>query len=364
MITITDVAACRRRRARDGVAGAERIGDGLGRAGRAGPGRRRRARLPAVGPGPRAAPPAHQVWAAIIADIENPFFTAVVRGIEDVARRRGPPARAVQLRRGPRRRRPRTSTSCVAERMAGVVIAVASTRRVDARRRCSMRGIPVVAVDRRPAHARGRLGGRRQPARRATGDRAPRSTAARDASRASPARLGSSTASERLRRLPATRSRGAGARSDAALVRRADFKEEGGYRAARSLLEAAAPPDALFVANNLMTVGALRALRERGPAGPRRRARSSASTTRRWTTLVSPAAHRRRPADLRDRPARPALAGYGGRSGERPARRAARRRSSCGRARCGPAPSRPPGCLEIDFAHVRGCDPPRTCEAR
>ena len=30
-----------------------------------------------------------RVWAAIIADIENPFFTAMVRGIEDVARAEG-----------------------------------------------------------------------------------------------------------------------------------------------------------------------------------------------------------------------------------------------------------------------------------
>ena len=29
------------------------------------------------------------MWAAIIADIENPFFTAMVRGIEDVARSDG-----------------------------------------------------------------------------------------------------------------------------------------------------------------------------------------------------------------------------------------------------------------------------------
>ncbi len=61
---------------------------------------------------------------------------------------------------------------------------------------------------------------------------------------------------------------GAGLRPDRSLVRRADFKEEGGYRAARSLLESSSPPDALFVANHPMTVGALRALRDLGRRVP------------------------------------------------------------------------------------------------
>ena len=34
-----------------------------------------------------------------------------------------------------------------------------------------------------------------------------------------------------------------------ALVRRANFRQDGGYKAARSLLESPNPPDALFVAN-------------------------------------------------------------------------------------------------------------------
>ncbi len=56
--------------------------------------------------------------------------------------------------------------------------------------------------------------------------------------------------------------------SNAALVRRADFKEDGGYRATRSLLEAEPALDALFAANHPMTVGALRALRDAGRRVP------------------------------------------------------------------------------------------------
>ena len=58
--------------------------------------------------------------------------------------------------------------------------------------------------------------------------------------------------------------REAGVAFERALVRRADYREEGGYKAARTLLELDRRPDALFVTNNLMTVGALRAIRDAG----------------------------------------------------------------------------------------------------
>ncbi|MGI5289973.1 substrate-binding domain-containing protein [Nonomuraea polychroma] len=43
----------------------------------------------------------------------------------------------------------------------------------------------------------------------------------------------------------------------------------GGYDAMSSLLSSSEPPDAVFVANNLMTVGALRCLADRGVDVPR-----------------------------------------------------------------------------------------------
>jgi LacI family transcriptional regulator len=56
----------------------------------------------------------------------------------------------------------------------------------------------------------------------------------------------------------------AGLPVDAALIRHADFMEAGGREAARALLAAPAPPDAFFVANNLMTLGVLEAVAEAG----------------------------------------------------------------------------------------------------
>ena len=49
----------------------------------------------------------------------------------------------------------------------------------------------------------------------------------------------------------------------------ADFKESGGRHAMRQLLELPNPPTAVFVANNLMSIGALKAVRELGLRLPR-----------------------------------------------------------------------------------------------
>ena len=90
---------------------------------------------------------------------------------------------------------------------------------------------------------------------------------------------------------PATSDALRGARPPApgrSLVRRADFKEEGGYAATRALLARRPRPDALFVANNLMTLGALRAITEAGLRVPDD-VRLVGFDDAPWTTLVSPA---------------------------------------------------------------------------
>ena len=70
-------------------------------------------------------------------------------------------------------------------------------------------------------------------------------------------------------------------------MRRADFKEDGGYAATRTLLGARKRPDALFVANNLMTLGALRAVQEAGLRVPEDLLLVGFDDAP-WTTLVSP----------------------------------------------------------------------------
>lgn len=56
---------------------------------------------------------------------------------------------------------------------------------------------------------------------------------------------------------------------DAAHIRISDFREEGGYQSALRLLALEKPPTAIFVANNLMSVGVLRALHDMQVEVPR-----------------------------------------------------------------------------------------------
>jgi LacI family transcriptional regulator len=200
------------------------------------------------------------VWAAIVADIENPFFTSVVRGIEDGAHERG--YRVVLCNSdGDLAKEADYVDVAIAERMAGVVIAMASTRRSNLAPLLD-RGIPVVAIDRRPARATvdcvvvdNRAGAAEATAhlievgaRRIACITGPR---------------GVSTATERLAGYRDALER-AGMEVDGALVRREDFREAGGYDAVTALFGGRDRPDALFVANNQMTVGALHALHDRG----------------------------------------------------------------------------------------------------
>lgn len=206
-----------------------------------------------------------RVWAVIIADIENPFFTSMVRGVEDVAYSEG--YRLVLCNSdGEVAKETGYLDIAIRERMAGVIIAAASNSESHIER-LAAEGIPVVAVDRRLDGARvdsvvvDNVAGAAEATRHLL-DGGWRRVACI---------VGPSTVSTSNERLAGYRAglRAAGVPFDRALVRRADYREAGGYKAARALLEADEPPDALFVANNLMTVGALRAIRDRGLRIPR-----------------------------------------------------------------------------------------------
>jgi LacI family transcriptional regulator len=200
------------------------------------------------------------VWAVIVADIENPFFTSMVRGIEDGAREVG--YRVVLCNSDEDTSKEAEYIDvAVAERVGGVVIAVASTRKSDLEPLLS-RNIPVVAVDRRPVGHKvdsvlvdNRLGARQATAHLLE------SGARRVACVTGPARI--STANERLAGYKDALAY-AGHRVDPSLVVRSDFRQSGGYEAVRQLVRGKTHPDALFVTNNQMTVGALEALQERG----------------------------------------------------------------------------------------------------
>ena len=74
---------------------------------------------------------------------------------------------------------------------------------------------------------------------------------------------------------------------DSKYIKEGNFKQEGGYSMTLELLDLEDPPSALFVANNLMTVGAFKALRERGIKIPEEMALIGFDDME-WASLASP----------------------------------------------------------------------------
>ena len=220
------------------------------------------------------------VWALIISDIENPFFTAVARGVEDAAQAVG---HSVVLCNSDEdlAKEARYLRVAVAERVAGVVLS--PTAPATDIRPLTEHGIPAVAIDRPLPGIDAVLVGSRSGAQTATAhllDAGYR----RVACLTGPRRV--STAEDRVAGYrDALRAAGRAVRPG--LVRHADFKVEGGRRVAEGLLAGERRPDALFVANSLMAIGALQAMAALGlRAG--RDVGLVAFDDAPWTQLVDP----------------------------------------------------------------------------
>ena len=202
-----------------------------------------------------------RVFGLVISDIRNPFFTSVERGVEDAARASGFSVLLTNTDEQPEREA-ESLRMLLAERVAGVILVSTGGTRDEPVQALLRLRIPLVALDRplpnvevdtvqtdnalgvrllvEHLHAHGytRLGIISGP--HSVGSAAQRARAFADT----------------LERL--------------ALERRAawnvegNFREEGGHAAATRLLEAADRPSAVLVANNRMTLGALRAARDLG----------------------------------------------------------------------------------------------------
>ena len=201
-----------------------------------------------------------QILGLIISDIANPFFTSVVRGIEDVAY-----ANQYSLFLCNSNEDPTKETLYIdvlqAERVAGIIVSPADENSTS----CEpllRNGVPIVAMDRRLRqfdvdtvlvdNVKGAyqatshlicLGHRRigligQPSRITTGR-------------------------ERREGYEKALS-GDGLELDQRLIKIGDCRQDSGYRRACELLEMDDPPTAIFAANNLMTLGALNAIHEKG----------------------------------------------------------------------------------------------------
>ncbi|MEU4673814.1 LacI family DNA-binding transcriptional regulator [Amycolatopsis sp. NPDC023774] len=217
------------------------------------------------------------VLALIISDVENPFFTAIARGVEDLAQVSGYSVVLCNSDENEDKER-RYIDVALQERVAGVVLSpTGRSTNVDRLRR---QGTPVVAVDRplTGPHGDQVLVDTRRAARDAT-----RHLVAggyrRIACLTGPA--GVRTADDRLAGyLDAVG-------EENALFRRAEYRAEGARVAATELLELPEPPDALLVANSTMTIGVLETLASRG-ARPGRDVGIVSFDDAPWTTLIDP----------------------------------------------------------------------------
>jgi LacI family transcriptional regulator len=195
-----------------------------------------------------------------ISDIENPFCTSIVRAIEDVANARQFSLWLCNTDEDLRKER-KYLDLMLDERVAGVIASPTAESDTSLHTLVDA-GIPVVAIDRRShktpvdtvlldnvsaaaqltrhlvAHGHRRIGALIGTSRMTSG-------------------------AERLRGFLSVLEE-AGVPADMALVREVMPAEISGYEAAFDLLSLPEPPSALYTGNNLITIGALKAIRAKG----------------------------------------------------------------------------------------------------
>ena len=201
-----------------------------------------------------------QAVGVVIPDLENPFFTAVVRGIDLVLQAAGYTLLLANSDEDAARERNILET-LRAEGVAGIIFVPINPAR-DAYRDVLAPPLHTVAVDRSPSNLRPDLVTVDNVEGTRVGVAHLLAMGHRDV-----ALLGGpprhSTAKERARGYDqALRAAGRPVRPD--LIYDGDFREGGGYDGMKALMALPRRPTAVFVANNLMTLGAFRALHEAG----------------------------------------------------------------------------------------------------
>ncbi|CAM3393316.1 LacI family DNA-binding transcriptional regulator [Kibdelosporangium persicum] len=194
------------------------------------------------------------VLALIISDVENPFFTSIARGVEDVAQAVGYSVVLCNSDENPEKER-RYIDVAIQERVAGVVLSPTGTApNVDL---LTARRTPLVAVDRPlPAAADMVLVDTRSAAKQATTHLISQGY---DRIGCITGPAGIQTADDRLAGYKDAL-RASKRRTSARFARRAEFRADGAFEAAIDLLSQPDRPDALLVANSAMAVGVLEAL--------------------------------------------------------------------------------------------------------
>lgn len=205
-----------------------------------------------------------EVIALIIPDIENPYFTEMARGVEDVASEAG--YSVVLCNSDAQLEKEATYLRiAIAEHMSGVIIATADERSdLDA---ILATGRPVVAVDRATTYDIDGV---------VMANRAAGASATKDLADAGYRRIayigGPEHIDTAVERAAGWRAALGAAHPDLdldELARFATFRVDGGRSAMQELLALPEPPDAVVAGNNLIGVGAIQVLTEHGLTPPR-----------------------------------------------------------------------------------------------
>ncbi len=195
------------------------------------------------------------IWILMISDVENPFFTLIARGVEDVAQQAGYSVILCNTDEDVAKEQRYMAVACQ-EQAAGVILSpVGDATDISP---LTDRNVAVVAIDRPLAG---------MPVDCVMTDSEAGSFLAtehllREGWRSVACitgRPGAATAEARA----AGYRRAVDAAGGSGQVCYGDFRPEGGRSAMAALLDTAAPPEAVFVANNLMAVGALKELADR-----------------------------------------------------------------------------------------------------
>lgn len=196
-----------------------------------------------------------ELVALVLPDIENPYWTAMARGVENIAQEAGYSVVLCNTDEMPNKESTYLSIAR-SEKMAGVIIAAASS--TPTLGRLLSDGRAVIAVDRVVDAAVDTVTsdnvGLGRHATRDLIDRGYRSIACV---------TGPSSASTAVQRADGWRSVMRSKKlSTKGMLRHVNFRVDGGREAALDLLSAPSPPDAIVATNNLVGVGVLQVLNE------------------------------------------------------------------------------------------------------
>jgi len=203
-----------------------------------------------------------EVIGLVIPDIENPYFTEMARGVEDVASDAGYSVVLCNTDAQDEKEQAYLRIA-IAENMSGVILAAASDgTNLD---EVLATGRPVVAVDRNTAHDIDGVMMANRDAGLAAAEHLLRAHA-RVAYIGGPESIETSVDRAEGWRLA---HEAAGREAPADLMRYSSFRVDGGRSAMEALLALPDPPDAVVAGNNLIGVGAIQVLTERGLTPPK-----------------------------------------------------------------------------------------------